>query len=274
MFPNPSGIYDLSSLVLYDYAEFYFPDTITRKIGIVQEIYADDTLFRSFSPEWRYMKSADWFIGGFSIAGFPDGEYTLNLSLVDTTNNMLAKQEKNFIVAKHPKFAKATLDTELVDKYRDVLLYLLKTDELATFDKLDKESKVNFWYRFWSDNDPDPNTNENEFYDQYIARWNYVNKVFAFGNTRGWKTNQGRIYLIYGPPDDIEHHSFQVSNNAWEIWHYFDKNYYFIFADMLGFGTMKLVHSNVDGEVQDSYWRERISSPHNPQLFQKSEGER
>ena len=273
MFPNPDGIYDLGSLTLYNYAEFYLRDTTVQKVGIVQKIYADDNLFRSFEPEWRISKKADWFIGGFSVAGFPDGEYKLELQLLDTSGNILARADKNFIVAKHRQIAIAVLDTELVDKYRDVLLYLMKPEQLRTFDKLSKEGKVNFWNKFWSDNDPNPDTKENEFYDRYIARWNYVNKTFTFGNTEGWKTDQGRIYLIYGPPDNIEHHSFQISNNSWEIWHYFDKNYYFIFADVLGLGTMKLVDSNVDGEVQDKYWREKISSPHNPQLFQNSEEE-
>ena len=98
-----------------------------------------------------------------------------------------------------------------------------------------------------------------------------MNRTFSSGNIPGWKNDRGRIYLVYGPPDDVEHHSFNISSNAWEQWSYYNENMFFIFADPLGLGNMKLMHSNVEGEINDPYWRDKISSPGGTQFYKQIE---
>ncbi len=46
---------------------------------------------------------------------------------------------------------------------------------------------------------------ENEFKEEYYRRIAYANDHFAAA-IPGWKTDRGRIYIVYGPPDEKETH--------------------------------------------------------------------
>ena len=67
------------------------------------------------------------------------------------------------------------------------------------------EEREQFIDTIWHNRDPDPDTEENEFRDQYFERLAYVNEHFASG-TPGYKTDRGRVYLRFGKPDDVESH--------------------------------------------------------------------
>ncbi len=257
MYPNPSGTFDLNSLIAYYYVEVYLPENVEKTLGISAKILQSDTLFRKFEPQWQHFAGSGGYIGGFSIAGIPDGYYTLDIELIDSSG-IISFSHKNFSVAKKPQKLLSTVTPEMGENMRDILYYLLTPEQIHQFDQLSPPEKMNFWRKFWASKDLTPETPENEFMEQYLARWNYANRIFAEGNTEGWRTDQGRIYIIYGPPDNIERHTIELSTNSWEMWTYFEKNYFFIFADVLNSGIMKLVNSNVDGEVHDPYWNEKV----------------
>ena len=67
------------------------------------------------------------------------------------------------------------------------------------------EERENFIATFWRLRDPDPDTEENEYREEYYERMAYANEHFASG-IPGWKTDRGRIYLVWGKPDSIESH--------------------------------------------------------------------
>jgi GWxTD domain-containing protein len=67
------------------------------------------------------------------------------------------------------------------------------------------EERENFIARFWNDRDPDPETEENEFRDAYYERIAYANEHFTSG-IPGWKTDRGRIYIMWDKPDSVESH--------------------------------------------------------------------
>ncbi len=262
MYPNPQARFDLNYPVVYYYVEFYFPRPLGRRLLVRRRIFSADTVFREFEPVWRnFPLDGGAYIGGFSVAGFPDGEYTLEVGIADEGGAVLASAKRKFLVAKKPRVPKTTVSRDAVERMRDILYYLLAPEQLKAFDELTPDEKLAFWTKFWASKDPDPKTPENEFKDEYIARWEYANKAFGNAQTPGWRTDEGRIYILYGPPDNIERHSMDFSSNQWEVWSYFEENYFFVFADVLGTGVMKLVHSNVDGEVHDPYWREHIVNP-------------
>ena len=52
---------------------------------------------------------------------------------------------------------------------------------------------------------PNPESPENEFKEEYYRRIAYANEQYASG-IPGWKTDRGRVYIMYGPPDDIDSH--------------------------------------------------------------------
>src|SRR5262249_29088862 len=67
------------------------------------------------------------------------------------------------------------------------------------------EERENFIETFWARRDPTPDTVENEFKDEHYRRMAYANEHFAAG-IPGWKTDRGRTYVVFGPPDEIESH--------------------------------------------------------------------
>jgi len=84
--------------------------------------------------------------------------------------------------------------------------YIISNEERAAFKALKTdEEREQFIEQFWLRRDPTPDTVDNEFKEDHYARIAYANERFASG-IPGWKTDRGRIYIIYGKADEIESH--------------------------------------------------------------------
>ena len=99
---------------------------------------------------------------------------------------------------------------ELKKAYKDWLdkdvAYIITDEERKAFKKLETDDeREHFIEEFWRRRDPDPDTDENEYREEYYERIAYANEHFASG-IPGWKTDRGRIYIMYGKPDELETH--------------------------------------------------------------------
>ena len=84
--------------------------------------------------------------------------------------------------------------------------YIITDEEREAFLKLsNSEERDAFIEQFWLRRDPTPDTPENEFKEEHYRRIAYANEHFASG-IQGWRTDRGRIYIVFGPPDEIESH--------------------------------------------------------------------
>ncbi len=84
--------------------------------------------------------------------------------------------------------------------------YIITSEELSTFKTLNTdEEREQFIETFWERRNPDPGSPENEFREEYYRRIAYANERFASGFP-GWKSDRGRIYIMYGPADEVESH--------------------------------------------------------------------
>jgi len=84
--------------------------------------------------------------------------------------------------------------------------YIITAEERASFKKLaTDEERENFIESFWERRNPNPGSPENEFKEEYYRRIAYANEHYASG-VPGWKTDRGRIYIMWGPADEIESH--------------------------------------------------------------------
>ncbi|HYJ47804.1 MAG TPA: GWxTD domain-containing protein [Pyrinomonadaceae bacterium] len=126
---------------------------------------------------------------------------------------------------------------ELKKAYKDWLnndvAYIITPQERDAFKKLTTdEERENFIELFWRRRDPDPDTDENEYREEYYERIAYANEHYASG-IPGWKTDRGRVYIMYGKPDELETHpsggnydrpSYEGGGNTstypFEIWFY------------------------------------------------------
>ena len=111
--------------------------------------------------------------------------------------------------------------------------YIITKEEKRAFDALTTdEERENFIDIFWRRRDPNPDTEENEYREEYYERIAYANEHFASG-IPGWKTDRGRVYIAWGKPDSIESHpsggsyhrpSYEgggsTSTYPFEIWFY------------------------------------------------------
>jgi GWxTD domain-containing protein len=84
--------------------------------------------------------------------------------------------------------------------------YLITNDERRAWKKLQTDAeREQFIEAFWRRRDPDPDTELNEYLEEHYERVAYANQHFASG-IPGWKTDRGRIYIMYGPPHEKETH--------------------------------------------------------------------
>lgn len=93
------------------------------------------------------------------------------------------------------------------------VIYIIKDDEKQRYKKLKTdEEREKFIEQFWAKRDPSPATpNENEFKKEHYRRIAYASERFAT-KIEGWKTDQGRMYITFGPPDEMEMHPGERAN--------------------------------------------------------------
>jgi len=88
----------------------------------------------------------------------------------------------------------------------DEVPYIITDEERAAFKKLTTDDeKESFIENFWERRNPNPGSPENEFKEEYYRRIAYANEHYASG-IQGWRTDRGRIYIMYGPADEIDSH--------------------------------------------------------------------
>lgn len=86
------------------------------------------------------------------------------------------------------------------------VVYIIEGAEREAFLRLMTDAERDrFIEQFWLRRDPAPDTAENEFKEEYERRIEYSDR-FATKKTPGWRTDRGRIYITWGPPDEVESH--------------------------------------------------------------------
>ena len=114
------------------------------------------------------------------------------------TNEKQKKKNERALKQELSKPYKKWLDEDVV--------YIITDEERAAFKQLSNdEERDNFIEAFWQRRDPTPDTEENEYKEEHYQRIAYANEHFAAG-VPGWRTDRGRIYIVFGKPDEIESH--------------------------------------------------------------------
>ena len=117
--------------------------------------------------------------------------------------------------------------------------YILDDDEWKKLSKAKSDEQERLFIEYWLSRDPTPETKENELMDEYFSRISYSNVNFKT-YTDGWKSDMGMIYVLFGPPDDLEVYNDPLSRMYQQRWHYYRINKFFDFVDENGFGDYKL----------------------------------
>ncbi len=117
---------------------------------------------------------------------------------------------KRPLTEKQKKANAKALKQELGSTYKKWLnedvRWIITPEELSAFKQLSNdEERDQFIEQFWLRRDPTPDTVENEYKEEHYRRIAYANEHFASGKP-GWMTDRGRIYIVFGPPDEIDAH--------------------------------------------------------------------
>ena len=98
--------------------------------------------------------------------------------------------------------------------------WIIKSREQNAFLKLTSDpERDQFVTQFWERRNPHPDSNENSFKQEHYRRLAFSNEHFAAG-IPGDKTDRGRIYVVFGPPDSIVKHPAKSTSRPDEIWEY------------------------------------------------------
>jgi GWxTD domain-containing protein len=129
------------------------------------------------------------------------------------------------------------LKKELESPYKKWLdedvIYIISPEERHSFLHLaTNEEREQFIEAFWQRRNPDPDSPENTFKEEHYRRIAYANEHFASG-IPGWKTDRGRIYIMWGPADEVDSHPTggnwdrpadqgggSTTTYPWETWRY------------------------------------------------------
>ena len=134
--------------------------------------------------------------------------------------------------------------------------YIITDQERADFSKLTTaKQQDDFVEAFWNRRNPTPQSSENPYKEEHYRRIAYTNTHFA-ANVPGWKTDRGRFYIMYGPPDSIDSKSALAPPT--ETWHYLfvegiGRNVVLTFTDKCACGKYELSGADSDSRVPKIY---------------------
>jgi len=124
--------------------------------------------------------------------------------------------------------------------YRKIRFIITRQERKEFFHLTSDEDREKFYERFWKKRDPDPETAENEFREEYMARIERADHLYSHEGREGWDTDRGRVHILLGPPDFRESYpmGYSMYDNPSEVWWY--GNLPVVFIDRNRSGSMDL----------------------------------
>ncbi len=115
--------------------------------------------------------------------------------------------------AKSDKELRKELDSQYRKWLDEDVVYIISPEERSAFLHLaTNEEREQFIEQFWQRRNPDPDSADNSFKEEHYRRIAYANEHYSSG-IPGWKADRGRIYIMWGPPDEIDSHPSGGSYN-------------------------------------------------------------
>jgi GWxTD domain-containing protein len=277
--PMPTAIFGEGQPVLFYYTELYnlLSDDAAGDIKLEQIVFNSRGASVSISSKKINRKiDSRVEVGKVLVHKMPTDTYTLVLNLIDSVANYGVSSRKKFfvynpsVVSVDTFFQQTTstlgtmfgaMSDEELDDLFSKSRYLATPNETNQYLKMsNEEGKREFLHQFWETRDNNPNDYRNEFFLSYLKRIDESNLRYHALGRDGWETDRGRVYLMYGEPNEIERYPNETETRPYEIWNYheLEGGVYFIFADITGFSDYQLVHSTKRGELRDDNWQRRI----------------
>ena len=198
-------------------------------------------------------------VGAFSIAGLAPGRYELEVVCGDCGAELSSSSpfevmpphterltflEPQVAAAQGPVLQYyADLSPAQVDSVITVMELFLTPAQQQLVGTLNETGKKQFLNRFLESADPEPQTPENEFKQAVEQRLAYSNQFFTSSQNPGFKTDRGRIYMLYGPPTERIDKPVEATVGPYVIWNYSNQGETFAFGDFRKDGSYQLIYS-------------------------------
>ena len=279
--PNPSMVFSQNKPVMFYYLELYnLLDGENKSNFKMERLLFNSSGNMIYNKSKKITSSQESFVeyGLLNLSKYPTGTYNFVVTLVDTVLNKALVSNKKFYLYnpnvvdtfttqyQNTNFISSEFGVyteEECDRMFEVTKYIATDNEQKQYKALDSlTAKREFLFNFWRMRDNDPSSARNEFKDDYMERASYVDKNFGNKYKNGYKSDRGRVYLLYGEPDQRDRFPNERFLKPYEIWVYngIEGGVQFVFADMTGFSNYELVHSTKRGELRDDNWSRRIAT--------------
>lgn len=277
MIPNPTRFFGIKLPLFYYYAEVYgldFSEALPDSYLVVRRVLDAETgqSVRSDVHKLYPTRGSTAVIAdGFPVSALRTGTYVLELSVSSLRSGRSTAARKKFWTYRREDFAagralqpRPSFDARLQGAGPDALQfvdadsvlmwmrYILSTDEARRVERLNAEGKRGFLSEFWIRHERETAETAN----QYLAKVVESNVRYSFLKRPGWKTDRGRIFILYGEPDRINNNYGGANLPDHEVWEYdrLEGGVVFVFFDRSGFGDLDLVHSTKRGEIYNPNW--------------------
>jgi GWxTD domain-containing protein len=265
--PNANGLFS-GEQACFVYAEAYNLLSGTDRSDYTVRLTVYDAVNKEIVAREKFRKrtlESTVLVDNIAVHKLRSGTYTAVLSIVDTAKKPIVSTAKKFFVYN----ARLGVDSSLVagkagvplgiylsmeepelDREFRWLKYEATDAEKVQYEQLKgMDAKRKFLSDFWRRRGP-------EVREQYLKRVGEVNTAYGILGREGYRTDRGRVYIMYGPPSDYDRHPNEPDTRPYEIWQYNDiqGGVIFVFVQRTSGGDYELVHSTHRNELHDENW--------------------
>ncbi len=282
--PNPTAVFGEQASYLYYYFEAYH--LIKNVVGEKYKTFAhiqntDNEIDGNLGKPMRTKKKvfdASAEMGQIDLGALPSGKYRLFYGLADSAATVLASRHKEFYIynpartlASPPIVAAANMsgplqglnEKELNEEFAQMFFLTSKDDRNFYKNLSTAHAKREFIASLWQNASAEAALTSGAFRQQFLTRAAEANTRYKSPLRPGWKTDRGRVFMLYGPANQIERFPSGTTSLPYEIWTYDNLKgqggVTFIFADRTGFNNYEQIHATLQGELQEPDWQRLIA---------------
>jgi GWxTD domain-containing protein len=279
LYPQVSNFFDKNQNSLKFYAEIYNTSAVLNSdaylLSYRVETHESHQVLDSYSKIYRQTaRPVNVVMTDLDITDLNSGNYDLMVEVRNRNNEVLANRSLFFQRSHTPvissdssfkdiegTFVVSITNRDSLYEYIKCLWPIASTAENNFADNRLLASDIRqlqqFIYDFWVKRNP---TNPALAWFEYKKQVDIVNNEFSAGNKKGYNTERGRVFLMYGAPNQISKQYNEPASYPYEIWQYYklkdmaDRKFVF-YSRQIASNDFELLHSDAKGEVININWR-------------------
>jgi len=270
--PNPTLIFGPTAYpVVFHYLELYNldPDATYEKKTVIVD--GNDNVLKEASRKLQYGAVDVVDVGTLNMTSLASGKYAFRFMLLDQDTEEVIRKEKILFVynptIEAPQRTALAFETNVFEGMSEKELdeEFMRADYIATKEEKNmykqlgsevgkREFLANFWTEILKGRRGQPPIHRLEF----MRRIKEANDEFTKFGKEGWKTDMGRVYVLFGKPDQRERRPQTSDTKPYEEWYYhgIEGGVMWVFVDRYGTGEYQQVFSTKRGEIYYDNWED------------------